>query len=219
MWNKDTNSITNNEPVPASILCVYTQADERFYRELQTYLSLWQREKYIQWLEISAGSDVGNTMQAYLQQAHLILLLISPDFFAQDFCYDALPTSLLQRGRRQVPVVPVLGRASGWKGSICGHLHALPDNERPIAEWPHPEQAYEAIRSGLASLLTRDKNLQQKLMQGTARSTADSAAHGEHKEAQKQKSNVQPDSPNIINQASNYGAQGVFNGPITFNQH
>lgn len=219
MRNKDTNSITSNETAPTPIVCVYAQADEHFYRELQTHLSLWQRERCIQWLEVSAGSDMEHTMQAYLQQAQLILLLISPDLFAQDSCYHALQTSLQERGKRQVPVVPVLARASAWKESICGNLFALPDNGRPIAEWPHHEQAYEEIRSGLAHLLLGDRNFQKKHIQGTARSSTDSTPPGESEQTGKQGNAIQADSPNIINQASNNGVQGVFNGPITFNHH
>ena len=212
MWSKDTN----NQPPPKSIMCVHTQADEPFYHELQIHLSLWQREGYIQWLEIAAGSDMEHTMQAYLQQTHLILLLISPDFFAHDPCYQAMHIALQERARRQVPVVPVLARASSWKGSICGGLLALPGNEQPIAEWAHPEQAYEGIRSGLARLLPGDGKFRQKLMQGTARP----GAAPQHEEARQHEAPAQPGSVNIGKVKSNQGQIGRdFYGDIHNNQH
>ncbi len=216
MWGKDTSSTTSNEPSPKSIVCVHTHIDEPLYHELQVYLSLWQREGYVQWLEISAGSDREHTMQSYLQQAHLILLLISPDFFAQDHCYRAMQLSLQEQARRQVSVVPVLGRASAWKGSVCGPLRALPGDEQPIAEWAHPEQAYEEIRSSLARLLPGDRDFRQKLMQETACPDADPDSLQEREEAQKYDAHAQSVTVTFNNQASKIGQQGQnFSGPIT----
>jgi len=65
-------------------VCIYAQQDELFYRKLQTHLSLWQREGYIQWLKTEAGHDMAQAMHAHLKLADLVLLLISPDFFAED---------------------------------------------------------------------------------------------------------------------------------------
>ena len=158
-------------------------------------------------------------MQAYLQQAHLILLLISPDFFAYDPCYQAMHIALQERARRQVPVVPVLARASSWKGSMCGNLLALPGNEQPIAEWVHPEQAYEEIRSGLARLLPDNGNFRQKLRQETARPGAESATL-EREEARKHGTIAQPGNVNIRDVVSNQGQIGRdFYGDIHNNQH
>src|SRR5579859_5480963 len=137
MKKSNTSSTVNNEASPQKIVCVYTQNDESFYRSLQSYLSLWRRENYIQWLETLAGSDMKITMQGNLQQANLILLLISSDFLEQDHCYSAMQTALQEQAKRGVPVVPVLARTSNWKESACGVLYPLPANERPIAQWSH----------------------------------------------------------------------------------
>ncbi len=197
--------------MPAPIVCVYAQADEASYRDLQTYLSLWQRENYIQWLEVSAGNDIEQTMQTYLQQAQFILLLISPDFFAQDHCYRAMHIALQERSRHLVPVVPVLVRASAWKESACGSLLPLPGNERPISEWVHPEQAYEEIHAGLARLLPA--NLRQKLLQEITRSATAPTSTRARAEAQKPGVVTQPGSMNI-DVTTNNGQIGNFYAPI-----
>jgi ABC-type glutathione transport system ATPase component len=151
MESKDT--LIHEEQFPTQIVCIYAMREEPFYHELQTHLSLWQREGYIQWLETQAGSDVEETMHAHLRQADLILLLISPSFFAHDLCYTAMKAALQEYTRRKAPVVPVLARAFDWKESVCGGLYALPDNEQPLAEWSHPGQAYENVRAGLARFI------------------------------------------------------------------
>ena len=215
MPSKDIGSTTSNESTPKSIVCVHTQVDEPLYRELQTYLSLWQREGYVQWLEISAGSDRDLTMQAHLQQAHLILLLISADFFAEDHCYRAMHISLQEQARRQVPVVPILARASAWQTSACGHLRALPGNEQPIAQWVHPEQAFEEIYVCLARLLPDD--FRRKLIQETTSPRANLAASRESEETQKQDSPTPAYTLNFDNQGAKIGQQGTFSGNTTIN--
>ena len=36
------DALSNKEHSPTQILCIYAVSDEQFYRELQTYLALWQ---------------------------------------------------------------------------------------------------------------------------------------------------------------------------------
>jgi hypothetical protein len=145
-----SNNIQSEEHSQTQIVCIYATRDESFYRELQTYLVLWHTKGHIRWLDISAGVDIEQTLLTFVQQADLILLLISPSFFDPGVCRRAMERALAEQARRNVPVVPVLARASDWKESDCGTLKALPENELPIAEWEHRERAYENIRAGLA---------------------------------------------------------------------
>ena len=107
MESKGESSHTqSNQQSPTQIVCIYAKRDESFYRELQTYLILWQRQEHIAWLEINPGDDVRETIEAYLQQAHLVLLLLSPSFFALDSCYTAMKAALQEQAKRRVPVCP-----------------------------------------------------------------------------------------------------------------
>jgi len=154
MENRDISSHALQEQhSPAQIVCIYAQCDEVFYRELQTYLILGEKKGHICWLELSAGTPVEQTLLAFVQQADLILLLISPSFFVTSVCHKAMESALAEQIRRGISVVPVLARASDWKESDCGHLKAFPENELPIAEWEHKERAYENIRASLVHLI------------------------------------------------------------------
>ncbi len=156
MDSKDARTLPNEPVQPPSakaIVCLYAQSDEPFYHDLQTHLFLWRQKGYIRWLDLPAGVHVEETLLAYIHQADLILLLISSDFFVPRVCRTALDQAIVEHETRGVPVVPVLARASLWKESECGHLHALPENERPITEWEYQERAYEDISAGLARSL------------------------------------------------------------------
>ncbi len=154
MIGKDAISKTRSEQFASiQVVCIYAQRDEPYYHELQTHLVLWHNKGSLHWLELSPGVDREQTLFTFVQQADLILLLISASFFATSICHKAMENALVEQVKRDVPVVPVLARACDWKESDCGHLKALPDNELPIAEWEHQERAYENIRAGLARLL------------------------------------------------------------------
>lgn len=141
MENRDVNH-PNKSVQPKAIVCLYAQRDEPWYRELQTYLVLWQNQGHIYWAD-----------PASIHQADLVLLLLSPDFFAARRCQRGMMQAFEARTERGIPVVPVLARVSNWKESACGALKALPDNDRPIAEWRQKERAYENICAGLARFL------------------------------------------------------------------
>ena len=68
----------------------YSHQDESLRDELEKHLSSLKREGILQtWhdRDISAGSDWTRQINQHLEQADIILLLISPDFLASDYCY------------------------------------------------------------------------------------------------------------------------------------
>jgi hypothetical protein len=136
------------------LVCVYAREDEQYFRRLQRHLYPWVRQQKVAWLDISAGEEIGATMHRHLQRAAAILLLLSPDFLAEDATYDAMLTAIAENTRRKVPVVPVLARPSAWKDCECGDFQPLPEEERPLISWgEHLDEAYENIRQGLQRVL------------------------------------------------------------------
>src|SRR5437879_3276977 len=131
--SKDVSSTSSEEPsprTPKAIVCVYAQTDEPFYNLLKEHLMLWQHQEWIVWREITPGMDTAQTMQTFLHEADLILLLMSSSFLANTTCHAGMGQALREYQQRNVPVVPVLARASAWKESDCGGLKALPDDEQ-----------------------------------------------------------------------------------------
>jgi WD40 repeat protein len=136
------------------VVCVCASSDQQWYEEIKTYLVLWERSGTLTWLDVPAGANTSHTQGDHLLHADLILLLLSPTFFAVHRCYDALFRALHEREQRQVPVVPIIVHACDWQESAAGALRPLPDSALPLAEWTHPERAYGQIRAGLARLLS-----------------------------------------------------------------
>jgi hypothetical protein len=68
----------------------YTPEDETFLNKLNNHLASFRRLGLIRtWhnREIRPGSVWGKEIDARLQSARIILLLVSPEFIASDYCY------------------------------------------------------------------------------------------------------------------------------------
>jgi WD40 repeat protein len=149
---------------PAPFFCVYEQADAQYYSELKKYLYPWERQQKIFWLELKPNDLVKEIQTKHLRDAELILLLLSPDFFQSQSCYDAMLAALVEREQRHIPVKPLLARMSAWQDTECRDLEPLPDEQYPITHrhWSQREEAYEQIRQGLLRL---QPDLEQRVSQ------------------------------------------------------
>ncbi len=97
----------------------YSHRDESLRDALSTHLALLEREGTIRtWHDrrIGAGEDRKGEIDGYLESADLILLLISPDFIASDYCFDVEMTRALERHEAgEARVIPVILRPTDWR--------------------------------------------------------------------------------------------------------
>jgi hypothetical protein len=100
---------------PIEIFCSYAHEDESQLQKLETHLSMLKRQGLIStWhdRQITAGTEWAQSVDAHLNSASVILLLISPDFIASDYCYGIEMTRALKR--HQAKEARVLSRCWFW---------------------------------------------------------------------------------------------------------
>jgi hypothetical protein len=74
--------------------------------------------------------------------ADLILLLISPDFLASDYCYGKEMDRALERHQRhEAHVIPVIVRPVDWEKAPFSYLQAVPKDGKAITLWANKDQA------------------------------------------------------------------------------
>ena len=76
----------------------YSHKDAGALDRLHTHLAMLHRDGQIEaWYdrEILAGADVDQEIIERLEASELILLLVSPDFLASDYCYEREMTRAL----------------------------------------------------------------------------------------------------------------------------
>jgi hypothetical protein len=122
-------------------LVSYSHRDEKYRQQLETHLSLLRRQKHhlSVWHDrrIGAGTEWKGQIDAHLESDELILLLVSPDFLASDYCYDVEVTRALGRHEADTArVIPIILRPVDWHGAPFGKLQALPEDGKSISTWP-----------------------------------------------------------------------------------
>src|SRR6266853_6924737 len=112
------------------IFISYTHADESYRQQLETHLSALQRQGLIRiWHDrkIAPGAEWAREIASHLNAAHLILLLVSPDLIASDYCYGDEVTRAMERHETgDARVIPIIVRPTYWQSTPFGKLLPLP---------------------------------------------------------------------------------------------
>jgi hypothetical protein len=142
---------------PIEIFCSYAHEDEVWLRKLETHLSLLKRQGLISlWFDrlIVPGADWAQTIDTHLETASVILLLVSADFFASDYCYGIEMKRALEREAvGEARVIPILVRPVDWKSTLFAHLQALPTDAKPIVSWRDKDMALTDVVAGIRRIL------------------------------------------------------------------
>ena len=144
------------EPQPpnaVTVFCSYSHRDEDLREELDKHIKLLERRGVISvWHDrkIGAGEEWKEEIDEQLESADVILLLISPDFIASDYCYDIeLKRAMERHDAGEARVIPVFLRPVNWKGAPFGKLQALPTDARPVTSWPDHDEAFVIVSEGI----------------------------------------------------------------------
>ena len=76
---------------PAKIFYCYSHKDEELRDRLEIHLKMLERQNMIKnWHDrkIVAGRTWKNEISKKLETSDIVLLLLSPDFLASDYCYE-----------------------------------------------------------------------------------------------------------------------------------
>jgi tetratricopeptide (TPR) repeat protein len=136
-----------------NVFISYAHEDEALLRQLETHLSPLKRQGLIAtWYDrqIVAGSNWAGVIDAQLEQASIILLLVSADFLASNYCYEVEMTHALARHEAgQARVIPIALRPVDWKDAPFAHLQALPTDAQPITKWTDRDEAWTNVAAGI----------------------------------------------------------------------
>jgi hypothetical protein len=138
---------------PLEVFYSYSHKDEALRKELETHLALLKRAGVITgWHDrkITAGSKWKGKISEHLNSAKVILLLISSDFLASDYCYDVeTKRALWRHSRGLVRVIPVILRACDWHIAPLSKLQALPTDGKPVTSWSNKDEAFTNVAKGI----------------------------------------------------------------------
>jgi tetratricopeptide (TPR) repeat protein len=153
------------KPVPLELFYSYSHKDKRLRDKLDNHLSLLQREEFItEWNDrmIEAGDDWESEINEHLESAQIILLLVSDDFIASDYCYSVEMRRALERhGQEEARVIPIILRPVDWESSPLGRLQALPEGGKAVTLWRNRDEAFRNVAKGIRKLVRSFKPKQK----------------------------------------------------------
>jgi hypothetical protein len=169
----DIGNRENRESRKVEIFCCYARKDQSLLLELTTHLAPLQREGLITlWadIDINAGAEWEKEINRHLNTASVILLLVSPDFIASDYCYSTEMRRAMERHEYgEVRVIPVILRPVIWEATLFGKLQALPQNAEPVTSnvWHTQDEAFLDVAKGIREVVLHLKDLSSSLPQET----------------------------------------------------
>lgn len=138
---------------PVTIFYSYAHADSALRNELEKHLSALRREGLIdEWYDrqIVAGTDWTQSIDEHLKTAAIILLLVSADFLASDYCYSNEMQKAMKRHQNGgARVIPIILRPVDWQTMPFAKLQALPSSGKPVTTWINRDEAFLDITKGI----------------------------------------------------------------------
>jgi HEAT repeat protein len=143
--------------MPVKIFFCYAHEDEALLNKLKAHLRPLQRQGLIDvWhdRDISAGTEWEQEISKHLNEAQIILLLVSPDFMNSDYCYSVEMKRAMERHEREEAyVISIILRPVYWQGATFAKLQALPSNAKPVKTWPDQDKALLNVAEGIRKVI------------------------------------------------------------------
>jgi serine/threonine protein kinase len=145
--------------MPLQVFFSYAQKDEALRDSLETHLTALIRRGIIQaWHDrkVAPGANWHDSIDEQLTKSSLILLLVSADFLASDYCYGVeIQRAMEMRRRGEAQVIPIILRACDWDLPPLAGLAALPTGGKAVTSWANQDEAWIDVVRGIREALAQ----------------------------------------------------------------
>jgi WD40 repeat protein len=141
---------------PVKIFVSYGHEDEEMRDRLEKHLAPHRRKGLISiWSDrrLEGGAKWEPELRKQLEEAGVVVLLLSPDFFASDYCMVEMEAALDRYRAGTAKVIPVILKHCEWEQTELAELQVLPQDALPISAWPDPDAAYVDVVRGIRRVI------------------------------------------------------------------
>jgi small GTP-binding protein len=150
------SALDKNQPHEKTIklFISYSHKDEVLRERLDIELKGMQRSLPLEaWHDrhLLAGSLVHSEILKQLQAADIVLLLISPDFMASDYCFNKEMEIALKdyEAGRNIVIPVIVRKTADWSEHQIGHHTALPKDGKPLKQWADEDEFWADVNQGI----------------------------------------------------------------------
>lgn len=137
----------------ASVFISYAREDEALLEELRDHLGGLRTGRYIKdWTDgqIVPGQEWQPEIIRRLNEADIILLLVTRSFLGSQFISRVELTKALERHRHnETVVIPVILKPADWESTDLAGLQALPKAGKAVSMWPDRDAAFVDVARGI----------------------------------------------------------------------
>ncbi len=152
-----TKVCTSNTKNTIDVFFSYSHRDENLRNKLATHLSILERDGVISgWCDrqIRAGEEWADKIDERMNVANVILLLVSADFIASNYCWNIEVRRAMERHEaEEARVIPVILRPVNWTRAPFGKLQALPKDGKPVTTWSNRDEAFLNISQSIENVV------------------------------------------------------------------
>lgn len=147
--------LDRNTPQPLKVFLSYSHNDLQLMRRLDVHLAPLKRiEKIESWndRDILPGLDWDSTIRKQLNEADIILLLITADFVASEYIWEKeLKFALEKMKQGKCRLIPILLQPVDFSELPFAETQMIPSEEKgrgdllPITLWTNPEEGFAIV--------------------------------------------------------------------------
>lgn len=137
----------------------YSHKDESFRETLEEHLSILKRNDIISvWHDrkITPGEEWAGEIDKNLENADIIIFLVSSSFLASNYCQDVEVKKALEHHDQGIAtIISIIVRPCDWKESKFSKIQVVPKEGTAINEWDNEDRAWLDAVEGIKSHLKR----------------------------------------------------------------
>ena len=145
------------------VFVAYAPEDAHYQKKLQKHLALLKRFKTIKTfsaVDITAGRDIKKALKTHLSFARLIILLVSVDFLADEYCNYIEQIAMERQEMNTAAIVPIYIRPfdAGHEempkfAKLAGLPSSFDKKKRFVTKWEDEDEAFVHIVQGLRQVI------------------------------------------------------------------
>ncbi len=136
-----------------TIFSLYASEDTLLYQELEKHLRPMCQKRSISLQSRHQTFPGASLQQEYINDASLILLLISPDLLVSEQGRQDMDHALQHQQQGHTHIIPILLRPTIWQETPFADFQCLPRNRKPVTEWTNRDAAFHHIALEIRSIL------------------------------------------------------------------
>ena len=147
---------------PVRLFYSYSHKDASFRERMEKALALLLQNGAVQqWSDqhILPGESISSEIQQHIEQADVVVFLLSPDFIASEACRQEWEyAAQLASDGRMISRIPIILRQCPWLDMIkSDDVKALPQDGRPISSFEDADSGWQQVYEGIKAVVDKKR--------------------------------------------------------------